>query len=123
MEGEGWGVGFVAVSGESVGVGSGRVAEVFGVDAAVGVEALSETHADESAARAVDVEKDVADHVLTHVKDDGVGFVGRVHRNRMESVGDGDREVGLGGKFEFGRDGSDDGGGPVGGGEVRAVPA
>ncbi len=97
VEGEGGGVGFFAVAGEDVGVGDGRVAEVFGVDAAVGVEAFGEAHADDRAARAVDMEDDVADHVLAHVEDDGMGFIGGVHGDGMEGVGDGDGEVGLGG--------------------------
>ena len=47
VEGEGGGVGLVAVAGEDVGVGHRGVAEVFGVDAAVGVEAFGEAHAHE----------------------------------------------------------------------------
>ncbi len=123
MEGEGGGVGFVAIPGEDISISHRRVAEVFGVDAAVGVEAFGEAHADEGAAGAADVEDDVADHVLAHVVDDGVGFVGGSHRDWVEGVGDGDGEVGLGGEFYFGGDFGGDGVGPVFCGEVGGVPA
>ena len=115
VEGEGGGVGLVAVAGENVGIGDGRVAEVLGVDAAVGIEALGEAHLHDGAAGAVDVEDDVADHVLAHVVDDGVGCVGGVQGDWVEGVGDGDGEVGLGGELNFGCDGGGNGGGPVGG--------
>ena len=98
VEGEGRGPGFVAGAGEGVGVGGVGVAEVGGVDAAVGVETLGVAEARDGAARAADVQADVADHVLSHVVDGGVGGVGGIQADGVEGEGGADGEVGLRGE-------------------------
>jgi len=123
VEGEGRGPGFVAGAGEGVGVGGVGVAEVGGVDAAVGVETLGVAEARDGAARAADVQADVADHVLSHVVDGGVGGVGGIQADGVEGEGGADGEIGLRGECHgaVGR-GCGGGCGPVRGVEVGCAP-
>jgi hypothetical protein len=72
---------------------------------------------------ALDVEDNIADHVLAHVEDERVDFVGRGEGDWVDDVGDGNGEVGLGGELDFGGNFFDNCVGPVGGGEVWGVPA
>ena len=96
VEGEARRVALLAFAGERVIVGGGRVAQVLGVDAAVGIQAFGIAQPHHRAARPVYMQPHIAHHVLPHVEDRRMLAVCGIKRFGMQRDDGGDRYVGRG---------------------------